>query len=125
MFRRYFLTPVLVNSYNSGPGRLVMAVKEFAKEFSTRESLLEKLDGEYEDGFGYDVYFAMTKFASTVVGEDKNGNDKRRIPGYGRDSSQYVIRAYSLALLLSADDQVETQKRMVDTVVPGIFGNTP
>lgn len=125
MFRRYFLTPVLVNSYNSGPGRLAMAVKEFAKEFSTRESLLEKLDGEYQDGFGYDVYFAMTKFASAVIGEDKNGNDKRRIPGYGRDSSQYVIRAYSLALLLSVDDQVETQKRMVDTVVPGIFGNTP
>ena len=107
VFRRYFLTPVLVNSYNSGPGRLVAAVKEFARTYPTRQALLDELGGDYEDGFGYDVYFAMTKFASTVVGKDGEGYDKRRIPGYGRDSSQYVLRAYSLALLLSMDSQVE------------------
>ncbi len=118
MFRRYFLTPVLVNSYNSGPGRLIAAVKEFAKTFPTREALFETVGDDYEEGFGYDVYWAMTKFASTVVGKDSEGNDRRRIPGYGRDSSQYVLRAYSLALLLSVDNQVEFTKEAAGIVLP-------
>ncbi|MCW1888672.1 MAG: lytic transglycosylase domain-containing protein [Candidatus Moranbacteria bacterium] len=119
MFRRYFLAPVLVNSYNSGPGRLVAAVKEFARVYPTREALLEIVGDGYEGGFGYDVYWAMTKFASTVVGKDNEGNDRRRIPGYGRDSSQYVLRSYSLALLLSMDNQVEFTKEAAQMVLPG------
>lgn len=86
-FERNFLAPVLLNSYNSGPARLASTVKWFTEEYPTRESL-ERLIGSHEGGFGKDAYQAMTSQA------------KGKIPGYGRDSSQYVVRLSALAELL-------------------------
>jgi hypothetical protein len=98
-FEHYFLAPILINSYNSGEGRLAKCIKLFVETYPTRESWVKQF-GAYADGVGYDLYLSMTKLCSEVVGRDKDGDEIRRIRGYGRDSSQYVVRAYTLAELL-------------------------
>jgi len=67
--------------------------------YPNRESL-KKAIGEYPDGLGLDAYLLMTKLSSAVVGRTEKGKRIHRISGYGRDSSQYVVRAYTLAELL-------------------------
>ncbi|MEK9174048.1 MAG: lytic transglycosylase domain-containing protein, partial [Patescibacteria group bacterium] len=101
-FEHYFLAPVLINSYNSGEGRLAKCIRLFVETYPTAASL-KKAIGEYPKGFGYDAYLLMTKLCSTVVGKDEDGHSIRRIRGYGRDSSQYVVRAYTLAQLLEEE----------------------
>lgn len=86
-FGKDFLAPVLLNSYNSGPGRLAIVLKWFVEQYPTRESL-EKSIGTHEGGFGKDAYQTVTRKAKGVI------------PGYGRDSSQYVVRLSALAELL-------------------------
>lgn len=87
-FEKNFLAPLLLNSYNSGPGRMVSVIKWFTDHYPNRESL-ERLIGTHPEGFGKDVYQALTRQAI--------GN----IPGYGQDSSQYVVRLSALAELLN------------------------
>lgn len=94
-FEGYFLAPVLVNSYNSGPGRLVHVLKAFCAEYPNRKKF-EEATGLSGTELGYDVFLAATKVASRKV-----SSGARRVPGYGRDSSQYAIRAYTLAKLLA------------------------
>ena len=98
-FERYFLAPVVLNAYNSGEGRMVNCIKLFLETYPNREAL-KKAIGEYPDGFGLDAYLLMTKLSSAVVGRTEKGRRIHRIAGYGRDSSQYVVRAYTLAELL-------------------------
>lgn len=86
-FGRDFLAPVLLNSYNSGPGRLATTLRWFAEQYPTRASL-EKSIGTHQTGFGKDAYQTLTREAKGVI------------PGYGRDSSQYVVRLSALAELL-------------------------
>jgi hypothetical protein len=86
-FGRDFLAPVLLNSYNAGPGRLATTLKWFIEQYPPRESL-EKSIGTHAGGFGKDAYQALTNKAKGVI------------PGYGRDSSQYVVRLSALAELL-------------------------
>ncbi len=97
-FEGYFLAPVLINSYNSGPGRLIHVLKAFYERYPNRKKLEEKLGVSQGESLGYDVFLEATKVAS-----EKLDSKHRRVPGYGRDSSQYVIRAYTLANLLSAE----------------------
>jgi hypothetical protein len=102
-FEHYFLAPILINSYNSGEGRLAKCIKLFVETYPTKASLAHAI-GEYSDGYGYDVYLLMTKLCSTVVAKDEKGKSIRRIRGYGRDSSQYVARAYTLAQLIAEEE---------------------
>ncbi len=95
-FEGYFLAPVLINSYNSGPGRLVHVLRAFQAEYPNRKKLEEAL-GFSGGQLGYDVFLEATKVASK-----KDDEGARRVPGYGRDSSQYAIRTYTLAELLTS-----------------------
>lgn len=101
-FERYFLAPVIINSYNSGEGRLAKCIKLFVETYPNLMAL-KKAIGEYPDGFGYDAYLLMTKICSVVVGRTKENKPIYKISGYGRDSSQYVVRAYTLAQILAED----------------------
>ena len=99
-FERYFLAPVIINSYNSGEGRLAKCIKLFVETYPNLMAL-KKAIGEYPDGFGYDAYLLMTKICSVVVGRTKENKPIYKVSGYGRDSSQYVVRAYTLAQILT------------------------
>ena len=101
-FERYFLAPVVINSYNSGEGRVVKCIKLFLKTYPDLPTL-KKAIGEYPDGFGLDAYLLMTKICSVVVGRSEKGNPLYKVSGYGRDSSQYVVRAYTLAQILAEE----------------------
>lgn len=92
-FEKFFLTPILVNAYNAGPARLVVVVNRFLERYPNKQAL-EALIGGHSQGFGYDAYIAMAR--------ETSGHDDRRrkVPGYGEDSSEYVPRIYALADLL-------------------------
>jgi|CXWL01.1.fsa_nt_gi hypothetical protein len=93
-FERYFLTPVLTNCYNSGTQRLIWCMELFLLYYPTKQRF-EEIIGTYPEGLGYDLYLELTGLCSSLK---TDGN--RRVPGYGRDSSQYVARSYALAELL-------------------------
>ncbi len=88
-FNKYFFVPLLVNSYNAGPGRVATVLTWFARTFPDKESL-EKRIGYYPHGFGYDVYAAMASIA----------RETKAVLGYGRHSSEYVVRSMAFAKLI-------------------------
>ena len=88
-FDKYFFTPILINSYNSGTGRLASVLSWFLQTFPSKEALRQQI-GSYPDGFGYDVYATMAHEARA----------RKAIPGYGNDSSEYVTRSMAFATLL-------------------------
>ena len=92
-FEKYFLTPVLLNTYNSGADRLAEVVRWFTDHYPDRAAL-EGLIGSHQKGFGLDAYAAMAKEAS------KKTDEGNAVSGYGKDSSEYVSRIYALAELL-------------------------
>jgi len=79
-FEKYFLMPVLINSYNSGEGNLTNVVKWFTERFGDKESLMRSLRSTTDD-LGYDVYTIMSRM----------GRKEHASPSYGRDSSQYFL----------------------------------
>lgn len=88
-FDTYFFTPILINSYNSGTGRVASVITWFLQTFPTKEGLRQQI-GEYPNGFGYDVYATMAHEART----------RKAVPGYGNDSSEYFTRSKAFATLL-------------------------
>ncbi|HEX8591518.1 MAG TPA: lytic transglycosylase domain-containing protein [Candidatus Paceibacterota bacterium] len=92
-YEKHFLVPILLNSYNSGQGRIVKAVDLLVERYP-RRAALEAHIGVHADGIGMDAYRAMTISARSVEGENEG------VPGYGRDSSEYVARIHALAELL-------------------------
>lgn len=89
-FNKYFFVPLLVNSYNAGPGRVATVLKWFERTFPDKESLEKRLGASYADSLGYDVYASMAKIA----------RDSKAVSGYGRDSSEYVVRSMAFAELI-------------------------
>lgn len=88
-FEKYFLAPVLINSYNSGEGNLTKVVKWFCATFPDKGTLAKEL-GATDTNLGYDVYDTMAHM----------GRKRRAAPSYGRDSSQYVSRIMAWRAIL-------------------------
>lgn len=85
-FRKNFLLPVLLNSYNSGQGRMVDVINWFADHHISEHI---PLGTRFE---GKDLYHLMTHTAAL--------SDHSLTSGYQRDSSEYVERIYALAGLV-------------------------
>lgn len=82
---KYFLTPLLVNSYNAGPKRMEAVVEWFARH-------LDGVPGRPIKN-SYDLFYLMTQ----MVQEE----DGKLLRGYGTDAAEYVPRAYALAQLIN------------------------
>lgn len=80
-FLRHFITPLMINSYNSGSSRLAAAVNQFFVPGRNLEGLV-----------GKDVYLAMSDFAQ--------GEEKGILREYKNDAREYVSRAYALSRVL-------------------------
>jgi hypothetical protein len=91
-FEKYFLVPCIVNSYNTGVGRMSAVVDWFSDlPVGTEEGFAEEYG--YYDEYGYDLYYIMTKRAAE---ED----EVYLLDAYGPDSSQYFERIYMMSTLL-------------------------
>jgi hypothetical protein len=90
-FDKYFLVPVLINTYNSGTGRLSRVITWFRNTYPDRQSISSLSSGE--NGYGYDVYAAMAHFASE--------NKTAETSGYKEHSSEYFSRVFALANIIS------------------------
>jgi hypothetical protein len=56
---KYFLVPVMINSYNAGQQRMIEVVRWFFSTYPDPESVAELL-GQDEPPSGYDLFFVMT-----------------------------------------------------------------
>ena len=80
-FLKHFITPLIINSYNSGSSRLATAVNQF---FTPERNL---------DGFkGKDLFLAMADYAY--------GEEAGVLGAYKTDAREYVSRAYALSRVL-------------------------
>jgi hypothetical protein len=89
-FLRFFMAPVLINSYNAGTGRLRGIIKWFEERPRSEK---ENLTDSYPRGFGNDLFYKM---AEATRGHHENPALKR----YGQDAREYTPRVYALAHLL-------------------------
>jgi soluble lytic murein transglycosylase-like protein len=108
-FQREFMLPVLINSYNAGPTRMIQAVSWFADTHATHEEIEHGLEAEYDQtrGYGYDVFHLMTRAVR------ERGRRNRRYPTlnrYGQEASEYVARIRAFMTLIETSER-ETQAR--------------
>jgi hypothetical protein len=80
-FLKHFITPLIINSYNSGARRLATAVNRFFVPERDLDGLV-----------GKDVYLAMADFAQA--------EDEGLLSSYKTDAREYVSRAYALSRVL-------------------------
>lgn len=93
-FDRYFMTPLIINAYNTG-GPLMRDVLEwFIKTFPSRKEV-DALIGPHPKGYGLDLFMAMSM---QVHGEQRPKTDP--LHAYGDDAKNYVPRVYALADLI-------------------------
>jgi hypothetical protein len=97
-FDTFFLAPVLINTYNSGTGRLSRVITWFRDKYPTRESISEISSGS--KGYKYDVYAAMAHFASE--------NTTTETSGYKEHSSEYFSRVFALANIVEKKPRSKT-----------------
>ncbi len=83
-FERYFLTPLLVNAYNTGEKGIGVVVQAFVLSGG-----LAQFTAAGERRAGYDVFQAMTEFGAA--------SDHPELDDYGPEASTYVQRAYAFA----------------------------
>jgi len=90
-FEKYFLVPLMINSYNAGSKRLSDAVILLASEFQTTEDA-EKVFGRDSQYLGFDVFFHLAQIA--------DDSDTGTLGRYSEAASEYVPRIYAFADLL-------------------------
>jgi hypothetical protein len=93
-YQKYFIAPMLINSYNSGVGRLLEVARWYENHLGTSKT--KEIRGLYSNGYGYDFYHRMTNEVRAHAYDE----GYKHLAGYGRDSSEYFSRVYSLAQLL-------------------------
>ncbi len=104
-FDKYFLAPVLINTYNSGTGRLSRVIRWFNRNYPDRQSISAISSGQ--GGYGYDVYAAMAHFAAR--------NDTPETSGYKEHSSEYFSRVFSLANIIADYNDGELIRKKTPT----------
>ena len=90
-FERYFYVPLMINSFNSGQGRMGKVMSWFIEKYPTLESIKRgsELSGNPQK---YDVFASMAELARN------NNTDETK--GYKKDSSEYVLRVFAFAMEL-------------------------
>ena len=91
-FRKNFLLPVLINSYNSGPTRMVQVIHWFVNVYMPGRI------SETATFAGKDLYHLMTHTAALADSATTSGYEL--VSGYRKHSSEYVERIYALAGLV-------------------------
>ncbi|MGB4076580.1 MAG: lytic transglycosylase domain-containing protein [Minisyncoccia bacterium] len=86
-FKRFFLVPVLLNSYNVGENKMVEILEWFVETQVRTHTVTHAL------GSSYGVYSFMAHTAAR--------SDDKRTDTYGRDSSEYFERILALRDLVS------------------------
>lgn len=81
LMEKYFLVPLIINSYNAGQDRMIDVVRWFLDNYPDPESTMD-LVGEREPLSGYDVFFAMTHQCALEKGVSR----------FGPDASTYVSK---------------------------------
>lgn len=79
LMQKYFLIPLIINSYNAGQGKMTEVVKKFLEHYPNQEVVMEVL-GVDTPLVGYDLFFAMSHLTA------KNKSVSR----YRADASTYV-----------------------------------
>ncbi len=87
-WQRYMLFPLMLNAYNGGSLLVADACAAFVDSY---EGDFAKAAERYE---GYDMYFAITRFAAN--------SDKGRLKKYGPDSQSYTANVMAATNVLSA-----------------------
>ncbi|KND51930.1 MAG: hypothetical protein ABA06_01570 [Parcubacteria bacterium C7867-001] len=82
-FNRQFMTLVMINAYQAGPGNVAQVLRWFSKQ---------KVRPTFKH---YDVYAAMASAAGAKGGP---------VPDYGKHSANYVKNVYAFAMLLNSCD---------------------
>jgi hypothetical protein len=83
-FNTFFLTPVMINAYNTGAGRMSKAIKEFA----TPDRVFE-MHEKYNETVGYDLFHDLTEFAEI--------SNKGSLSGYKIASASYTVKVFGYA----------------------------
>lgn len=95
-FQREFVVPVLMNSYNAGPRRMIAAVTWFADRYKDTHSAERDLGADYgTEGFGYDIFHLLT-----VSVRERGRREQDVLSRYGRDASEYVARIRAFTALI-------------------------
>lgn len=105
-FQREFMLPVLINSYNAGPRRMIEAVQWFAGAHTTHAEIERQLEADYDQnrGYGYDVFHLLTRSVR------ERGRRSQRYPTlrrYGEDASEYVARVRAFMALIEAAERTQ------------------
>lgn len=78
---KYFLAPLVINSFNAGQDRMIAVVQWFSENYPDQESVAELIPGGAQPT-GYDVFFAMTHQCAL-----ENG-----VESFGPQASTYVAK---------------------------------
>ncbi len=97
-FNTFFITPVMINAYNTGSGRMAKAIKEFI----TPERI-SQLQEEYDDIVRYDIFDDLTEFAKD--------SDDGLLAGYKDASASYTFKVYGYAMSISEGYDEYKQKQ--------------
>lgn len=79
--KKYFLVPIIINSYNAGQDRMIDVVQWFLENYPDPESVAELIPGGTQPT-GYDVFFTMTHQCAL-----ENG-----VKDFGSKASTYVAK---------------------------------
>lgn len=105
-FQREFMLPVLINSYNAGPTRMIAAVNWFAGEHDRHADVERGLEADYNQtrGYGFDVFHLLTRSVRERGRRDRNYPALRR---YGEEASEYVARVRAFMALIEATERAQ------------------
>lgn len=97
-FEHYFLTPLLINSYNAGMGTMTQLVKKFGERFKNKESLV-KIFEQSEYLTDYDVFIGMAHTA----------DNEAWVKWYKDMATNYTAKVYAGYTVLTEayEDKVE------------------
>ncbi len=93
-FERMFLTPCLINAYNTGEKGTGEVVRAFVET-----GAIAKVGTAMKGHAGFDLYLAMTRYGAAEEGMG--------LHDYGPEASTYVEKIYAYADLLTAAPQKE------------------
>ena len=97
---KYFLVPLMINSYNAGQARMIEVVQWFLNTYPEPESTAD-LIGQDEQLLGYDLFFVMTHRCA----------QEKAVNGFGLESSRYVsgVMGWEKAFTKYEEKQQELQ----------------
>ncbi|MES2749716.1 MAG: transglycosylase SLT domain-containing protein [Patescibacteria group bacterium] len=98
---KYFLVPLMINSYNAGQRRMTEVVRWFLENYPEPESTAE-LVGQTEPLSGYDVFFAMIHQCAKEKG----------VEAYGPEASTYVSKVMGWTQAFSDYEKKQQEVQM-------------